>query len=214
MRPLVFKCRKQVFVYRLGKRIDFRPVDNLKQVLHRLDVGPHQPSYICAVTSSPSQLLYRDNETGKIHRVDCSTVPPTPQGQIPIVHDGQYMYTMCTSCDPLVITSYGEGVFAYTLDGGELKWRVSGKLPGMEHEIHAYGVTADEQGHLFVSDWENECVHVLSARNGTHLGVVVREGQEGVGTPNNVAWHSESASLIVVHWKDAFYHLSVFSGQD
>ena len=113
-----------------------------------------------------------------------------------------------------MISRERDGVFTYTLDGGELKWSVSGKLPGMQWEIMASRVTADEREHLFVCDGMNKCVHVLSARDGTHLGVVVWEVEEGLGTPHNVAWHSESASLIVVHWKDAVYHLSVFSGQD
>ena len=196
-------------------QINSRPVDDLKQVVHRLHVIPHRPSNICAVTSSLSQLLYCDDKTDKIHRVDCSTAPPTPRGEIPIAHDGQnYMYTMCTSGDLLVVARGGYGVFAHTLDGGELKWKVSGKLPGMEHEIKACRVAAGKQGHLFVYDIMNKCVHVLSARDGTHLGVVVREGQDGVGIPCKVAWHSESASLSAVHWKDKAYHLSVFSGQN
>ena len=29
-----------------------------------------------------------------------------------------------------------------------------------------------------------------------------------------INWHSESTSLIVAHWKDQVYHLSVFSGKD
>ena len=89
---------------------------------------------------------------------------------------------MCTSGDLLVITSHNDGVFAYTLDGGELKWRVSGQLPGMQHEIWTYGVAADDQGHLFVCDIRKECVHVLSARDGGHLGVVVRVGGGGCKT--------------------------------
>ena len=67
--------------------IDFRPVDDLEEVVHRLDVSPHEPCTMCAVTSSPSQLLYC--KRSKVHRVDCSTVPPTPRREIdlPIVHD-------------------------------------------------------------------------------------------------------------------------------
>ena len=155
---------------------------------------------MCVVTSSPSQLLYHDYNTEKIRLGDCSTAPRTMQVEIPILYDGNYnVIDMCTSHDLMVVNRYKYGVFAYTLDGGELKWRVSGKLPGMEHEIHAYGITADEQGHLFVTDWENECIHALSVRDGTHLGVVVRKGQEGVGEPHEIIWHNESASLIFTH---------------
>ena len=185
-------------------------MDDLKQVVYRLDVDPHSPHAMCAVTSSPSQLLYCDYHTKKIHRAP-HLPPPTSQGEIPIVYDGEEeVLDMCTSHDLLVVAR-GEGVFCYTLDGGELKWRVSGKLPGMEHEIKAWGVTADEQGCLFVCDVNNKCVHVLSARDGTHLGVVAREGEEGVGEPCNVTWHQESKSLVVAHKKYDVYHLSILS---
>ena len=196
-------------------QIDFTPADNLKQILHRLDVGPHWPSGICVVTSSPSQLLYCDCLTDKIHRVDCSTALPTPRGEIPIVHDRKkYVWDMCTSGDVLVVTKGSEGVFTYNLDGGELKWKVSGKLPGMQHDIFVHGVTADDQGHLFVCDGNNRCVHALFARDGKHLGVVVREGEQGLGKPYMAPWYSESASLLVANVRDGVCHLSVFSHQD
>ena len=176
--------------------------------MHRLSVAFNWPDVLYAVTSSSSKFLCCSYDTGKVHLVDCSTRPPISQ-EIPI--ESGAVSDMCTSGDLLVITSYDEGVFAYTLDGGELKWNVSGKLPGMQLDIDADGVTADEQGHLFVCDFNNECVHELSARDGTHLGMVVRKGQVGVGKPCNVTWHQESMSLVVAHSKDDVYcQLSVF----
>ena len=87
-------------------------MDDLQQVMHRLDVSPHRPGPTCAVTSSSSQLLYCDGYTGKIHRVDCSTTPPTPRGEIPIAHDGQmYVFGICTLGDLLVVAR-GNHVFA------------------------------------------------------------------------------------------------------
>ena len=198
-------------------RIEFRPVDDLQQVVHSLEVSPHQPYHICAVTSSPSQLLYCDYKTNKIHRVDCSTAPPTPQGEIPIVHDGQkYVWDMCTSGDLLVVARGHDGVFAYTLDGGELKWKVSGRLLEMQLDIYVHGVTADDQGHLFVCDVKNRCVHALFGPDGKHLGMVVREEEQGLGKPYMAAWHSDSASLVVanVRVEVSKYLLSVISHQD
>ena len=157
-------------------QIEFRPVGNVEQVLHLLDVTPNEPRAMCTVTSSPSQLLYRDH-TYKVHQIDCSTVPPRVlREEIPFECDGQVdVYDVCKSGDFLLVTRSHEGVFVYTLRGGECKWRVSGKLPGMRCKIDALGVTADERGHLFVSDCRNECVHIMSERDGAHLGVVVRE---------------------------------------
>ena len=187
-------------------------MDDLKQVVHRLDIRTRLLSGMCAVTSSPSQLLYCDAETGKIHWVDCSTTPPTLREEISTVYYMQKgVRGMCTSHDLLVVTRGREGVFCYTLDGGELMWKVSGKLPGMRVEICALGVTADDQGHLFFCNKSNECVHALSAQDGTHLGVVAREGEECVGQPWNVTWHQESKSLVVAHEKQYVYHLSILS---
>ena len=75
------------------------------------------------------------------------------------MYDGnERVLDMCTSRGMLVVTRGREGVFCYTLDGGELKWRVSGRLRRVEHEIAAGVVTADEQDHLFVCDFNNKCV--------------------------------------------------------
>ena len=208
-----YHYRSCTCVYRNRGQIEFRPVDDLEQVVHSLDVGPHRPYALCAVTSSPSQLLFCDFRSGKVYQVDCNTKPPRLMGEIPTVHDRQRVVTMCTLGGLLVLTRCKEGVFVYTLDGTKLKWKVSGKPPGMDRDIHATGVTADNQGHLFVCDKENQCVHALSVRDGSHLGVVVRKTEQGVGMPWNVTWHQDSSSLIVAHSKDAVWHLSIFSHQ-
>ena len=91
---------------------------------------------------------------------------------------------------------------------------MSGKLPGMMFNIAVREVTADDRGHVFVCDSSNKYIHVLSTRDGSHLGVAAGEGEEGVGRPCKVAWHGESASLIVADQRDIVYHLNVFSRQD
>ena len=129
------------------------------------------------------------------------------------MHDGRkVVYDMCTSNGLLVLTRYSDGVFGYTLPEGR-KWRVSGKLPSMQYDIDARGVTADEQGHLFVCDTNNRCVHLLSTRDGSYLGVAQTEGDLDGGTPCNVSWHQDSASLVISHEKNRVWHLSVFSRQ-
>ena len=184
-----------------------------------LDVTPHYPDYMCAVTSSPSQLLYWYKDSGKIHLVDCSTTPPTLQGEKPIVYGGKEdLSDMCTSRDLLVVARGVDGVFAYTLDvtpytlyGGKLKWEVSGELPGMHWDMSAEGVTADDNGHLFVCDEYNRCVHLLSAQDGAHLGAVVREWREVLVRPQKVIYHRKSASVIFAHEVEEMYQLSVSS---
>ena len=124
---------------------------------------------------------------------------PTLKWWINIANDDQGKVScMCISRGLLVITKGREGVLCYTREGNVM-WKVSGKRPAMEWEINACGVTADEQGHLFVCDKENSCVHELFAGDGKHLGVVVRQGQDGVGKLYNSAYHQDSASLVVAH---------------
>ena len=195
------------FNFREKNRIEFRPVGDLNRVVFSLPIS-----------QAPSQLLYQNKQAKpyRVRRADCSATPPTLHEVTSVMHARrEYVWRMCIpSRDLLVVTRYKEGVFCYTLKGGELKWRVSGKLPQMEWDIDARGVAADDQGHLFVCDESNRCVHLLSATDGTHLGVVVRALVEGVGKPREVAWHGESASLVVAHEKDAdCYFLSVFSCQ-
>ena len=221
------KIKTDVFpVDRSRKEIEFRPVENLDRVLYTLSVDPDEPHVLCSEMvmtssafriSSPLELLYHNvqEKPHTVRRVNCGTKPPTLQWHINIVHDGQGKVScMCISRDLLVITRGREGVFCCTRIDGNMMWKVSGKVPEMEWEIDACGVTADEQGHLFVCDKENSCVHELFAGDGKHLGVVVREGQEGVGKFYNAALHQDSASLVVVHGNEpdaACCSLSVFS---
>ena len=124
----------------------------------------------CAVESSPSRLLCYNNETSHVFQLDCSTAPARLLQKIPIEYDGKKPVSFtCASCDFLLVTRGYEGVFAYALGGGECKWRVSGNLPGMDWEMTAAGVTADDQGHLFVCDINNKCVHMLSVQDGAYL---------------------------------------------
>ena len=188
-------------------------MENLDRVLHTLSVDPDGPADMCTMTSSPSQLLYQNTHAMlyRVRRVDCSTTPPTLKEEAPIVHDYiEYNWSMCTSGDLLVIARYCEGVFAYTQRSGQLKWKVAGELPGIRL-VGILGVTADEQGHLYVCSEVCTGVLMLSALDGSYLGMVLSEGVGSITTPYRIAWHRESASLILDHQSDGDRHLSVFS---
>ena len=121
---------------------------------------------------------------------------------------------MCTSGDLLVIARYCEGVFAYTQRSGQLKWKVLGELPEIRL-VGVLGVTADDQGHLYVCSEVCTGVLMLSARDGSYLGMVLSNGAESIERPFRIAWHRESASLILNHREAGVdQHLSVFSCQN
>ena len=204
-------------------------MENLDRVLYTFSVDPDQPHVLCLVmvttsiafhTSSPLHFLYHNvqKKPHTVQRVNCGTKPPTLWFEINIAYDDQGKAScICISRDLLVITRGREGVFCYTLVKGNMMWKVSGKLPEVEWDIDARGVTADDHGHLFVCDKENSCVHELFAGDGKHLGVVMREGQEGVGKLYNTAFHQGSASMVVAHGYEpnaACCSLSVFSRRE
>ena len=57
----------------------------------------------------------------------------------------------------------------------------------MENEMEAWGVTADGCGHLYVSDWANECIQMFTI-DGDYLGPVLKKGEQGLGTPGRILW--------------------------
>ena len=79
----------------------------------------------------------------------------------------------------------------------------------MDQNGHGLGVTADEQGRLFVCNEDRARVHMVSAPDGVYRGVVLKN--EVVGIPYRIVWHNPSTSLVVDHQMGGDRHLSVFS---
>ncbi len=108
----------------------------------------------------------------------------------------------------LVVTTDVLAIRCYSRDSGELVWRAEGKFPGMGKKMEPFGITADGQGHLFVADLKNQCVQKFSA-GGKYLGVLVKQGEEGLGEPYCLKWNGFISPLIVAHSKDGMEHISV-----
>ncbi len=84
------------------------------------------------------------------------------------VTDGMYGHKLCM---------FSLDCCAPGLDSGALLWTVGGagvKVAGAEWDPR--GVCTDNRGHLYVADWGNHCVIVLSAASGTVLQVLQRTG--------------------------------------
>ena len=62
--------------------------------------------------------------------------------------------------------------------------------------IFSYGVTTDKRGHLFVTDYNNECIQTFSASDGQYLGLLMK-GSEAIGDIFSVKCSTESSSLVV-----------------
>ena len=110
----------------------------------------------------------------------------------------------------LLITTHNiGGVHAYFAGTDDLKWCVGGYQPGMDRYIDAVGITANEQGQLFVCDKANGCVQVLSTE-GTFLATVLRNGEQRLGIPNRIRWCQKTKSLVITSKKQGLFSISVF----
>ena len=85
---------------------------------------------------------------------------------------------------------------------------MKGRIRGMKNKIHACGLTTDGNGHLFVCDISNSCIQLFDM-DGKYMGVLLHEGEQGLGKPQWVRWSSDTKSLNVAHVKNEKWFLSV-----
>ena len=69
----------------------------------------------------------------------------------------------------------------------------------MKEGISSWGLTSDEKGHIFVCDEANACVHMFHVQHRQHMGVLLSEGQQGIGVPLKAEWCKEKSSLVLAH---------------
>ena len=156
-------------------------MNNFK-IIHTHHVHPQKPSHLCASfasTSSGSILLHCDASSfpNNVHLLDCSGFrPKLVQGKNVIRTKQSYIHDMCVARDRdkefLVITD-GERVYAYNTAAGELVW--SPKRKQMNRMMGVCGVSTDGRGHLFVCDWNNQCIQMFRVGDGRYLGAVMTE---------------------------------------
>ena len=99
------------------------------------------------------------------------------------------------------------GIKAYDLSSGTVEWEKN--IPGMTKSA----MISDGHGHLFVSDKDNKCIHMLSASDGHYLGYLVKRGDQGLGSPSRAAWSEEKSSLIIAHTKNWKWCISIIKVQ-
>ncbi len=208
-------CDEFVFLLRNEKRIDFWAED-LSRVVLTHSVALHKPTRMCA--ASPTLLLYQNYVSKEIHWLDCSTNPPKPapgKNSLP----ARRCWDMCITRDgdkSLLITSgyMMSGITCYDTETGAERWRVEGQLPGMEKEFCPLGVTADGTRRVFVCDINNMCVHMFDVSDGQHLGwSVLMKGEQGLVQPRVIQWSEANKSLVVGHFKDNKYIITVFKAK-
>ena len=203
-----------IFILRSETYIEFRNANNLSQILYTHSVAPHKPGTLCTVGSS--FLLYEDRskEPSDIHWLDCNESKPKLLKEksfiisLPSILD---MTGVQNGAEELIIgSSYGNGVHCYSTAKRSLKWSVARNLPGIQKGLWAIGITSDGRGHLFVCDGStgNRCIQMFSVSDGQYLGCLIKYGEQGLGFPYRICWHSASHSLVVAHSMGGSWDLS------
>ena len=105
-------------------------------------------------------------------------------------------------CGEFLISAHGqEGLFACNTETGQLQWSVKGRQPGMEEDLDAPNLAADDQGNIFVCDVGNGGIQMFSVSDGRYLGCLIKEGDKGLSVPVMICWCRQTSSLVVLDVK-------------
>ena len=182
-------------------------------------MAPHSPGKLC--TAKLSTLLYNDGskQQSEVYWLDLSELPPklaTGKGN---VHTQQRSIKgMCFvqngNKQLLIATEWENGsLFAYNTETDKQEWEVNGKLPGMENDMEASGVTTDGRGHLFVGDkGGNKSIQMFSVSDGRYLGCLIKD-VHAHGAPARVCWCDSKSSLVTMFVCKGKWHLKVINVQ-
>ena len=102
----------------------------------------------------------------------------------------------------LVITTHahineeGFSICAHDPDKKKREWCVVENLA--EGPLSPQGLTIDGKGQLYICDPNNGCIQMFSS-GGEYKGVLLRQGEQGLGTPWSVRWCNSKSLLIVLH---------------
>ena len=79
-----------------------------------------------------------------------------------------------------------------------MEWCVKGIQPGMDKDLDAGNIAADNHGHIFVCDVGNGGIQMFSVSDGRYLGCLIRKGDQGVGGPFMICRGKDMSSFIVI----------------
>ena len=194
--------------------LEFYDASGLFKPLYTHVVAPHEPVMLCAAKSSA--LLYVDwsKIPFEVQWWDLSDAQPKPAAGKRVIHTQQrnirdMCYVQNGGKELLIIAAGREGVFAYSTLLDKLEWKVDGTLPEMKKDIAAYGVATDGHSHLFVADYDNHCIQMFSASDGSYLRCLVVKGTKSLGQPDKIRWCEKSSFLLSICWWKGKWHLKM-----
>ena len=174
---------------------------------------PEIPGELCSLSGDTLLYLDKSQTPREIRLLDCGS--KTPKYVKSIYTEQAFVSEMCCTKwngKKLLVFCNSLGIYAYNIKSGNLEWSVSGRVDGMEVEINPYGLTVDEKGHVFVSDFRFGAIYVFSM-DGEYLGVLMKEGECSLGKPGCLRWCPNSSYLVVTHFMDNAWFLHVLNIQ-
>ena len=201
------------FGSREQKEIEFRHIANLDEVYVVRSVEPHAPRGVC---QSPDDALLYVDTSRKPNNI--RWVSPTSSGHLLVTKTSSAakIQNVTLNYNEFLVVTCGVpdktegGVQVYNLKTNKLEWSVEGRLPGMDKAIKATGVTADDDGHIFVCDDNNECIQMFHVADGRYLGTLIQKGEKGLGNPCRIRWCNRISSFVIIHGKNGRWWISVY----
>ena len=199
-----------MFCFRESSKLEFYDANNFKTTVLTYSMAFRIPGVVCK--AAPSILLYEDkaNSPHEVHWLDCSTSPPKPSGGTIVTRTKEdHFRSMCCAQSGekrLLITTGAGSVHAYDTKSNSLEWSLTDKLPGNSREMNPQSVTADQEGHLFISDSNNACVQMFSCADGKYMGALLKSESYQV---SSICWNKEFTSMIVARTKNNYCDLTI-----
>ena len=203
-----------VLFCREDRKIDFYHESNLNEIICSASVAPHLPGELC--TSESGMLMYLDKSKNlrELRWLDCRGLFPNPLKAIAtqLSHVCEMCYTNTGDQDLLVCTD-GSEINAYNSGSAQIEWNFKNQSAEMVIEMNPKGLATTNEGLLFVSDDVHGFIQVFSVDGGDYLGPLIKNGEQGLGKPLLVRWCHNTSSLIVGHFKDHAWFISVVKVQ-
>ena len=171
-------------------KIDFHILEKPTNIICSHSLLPYnRPGLLFSKAMHYGYLFFEDTSKNprQVRLMECNgstygsnrtTITFTQPTCIDIIHTQQQsIHDICCmwpqSGDQLLVTSHlSQGLVAHNMKSGKIEWRIKEKVLGLDEDIVPQSIAIDDQGHLFVSDINNDMVHKFSS-DGIFLGSVL-----------------------------------------
>ena len=192
------------YINRSRQKIEFRCLDDLSHVIKTHSLDPHQPLHLCA----DEETLYYEDDS--VNPYVIRTLPPGQVISIGLSGVDDMCVTEAGGKKLLIAVNWIQGVRAYDVRSGAEQWRVEGEqlLPGMEMEerFSPWGVTSNNQGHLFICDNKNHCIQMFRAADGRYMGKLEVDLEQ---YPRMILWSEKLSTLIITHYESCMEFIKI-----